>query len=109
MFFLPRDFWVSVAKEANRYYKQKLPERMQKTFESQTGLNKLTLEQIYANERRVHSDISPKPRCGRGIQMRPPGKKAGNAGEASTEGGAASEGEIAGDDEGSSDGGTTAE
>ncbi|EEY67159.1 uncharacterized protein PITG_04096 [Phytophthora infestans T30-4] len=36
----------------------------------------------------------PKPRCGRGIQMRPPGKKAGNAGEASTEGGAASEGQF---------------
>ncbi|KAI9988832.1 hypothetical protein PInf_022416 [Phytophthora infestans] len=49
---------VSVAKETNRYYKQKLPERMQKKIESQTGLNKLTLEQIYANERRVHSEIS---------------------------------------------------
>ncbi|KAI9981134.1 hypothetical protein PInf_009668 [Phytophthora infestans] len=51
----------------------------------------------------------PKPRCGRGIQMRPPGKKAGNAGEASTEGGATSENETVGDDEGSSDGDTTPE
>ncbi|KAI9989342.1 hypothetical protein PInf_019620 [Phytophthora infestans] len=51
----------------------------------------------------------PKPRFNRGIQMRPPGKKAGSAGDASTEGGAASEGETVGDDDGSSDGDTTPE
>ncbi|GMF45666.1 unnamed protein product [Phytophthora fragariaefolia] len=58
LFFLPRKFWLKLKKiESNQYYKQKLPGRIEAKFRAQTGDNQLTLEQIFANEKRLHKKI----------------------------------------------------
>ncbi|OWY97389.1 hypothetical protein PHMEG_00032092, partial [Phytophthora megakarya] len=57
LYFLPREFWLGVERETNRYYDQELPARMDSKFRSQTGSNVMTLDQILANEKRMHSRI----------------------------------------------------
>ncbi|KAL3664278.1 hypothetical protein V7S43_010605 [Phytophthora oleae] len=55
LFFMPREFWLGVEGESNWYYDQMLPDQMEVKFRAQTGDNRRRLEQIIANEKRMHT------------------------------------------------------